>query len=265
MLRTLLGGDEDDDEEKAEREGEIEDGELNEIIARNEEELEWYTKMDEERRAREEEEWKREGNTGQLPPRLIQDSELPDLFLIDVNEPEQVKVELPTGRGARARKNIAYDDGLTEDQFLNAVDEGDLDGFIAKKEAKAARMKEAKARKAEDHQRRRAAGEEVDSDAEAFEDVPDDPLAIPDPDQDEAPIGGEKRTLGDDFAEIDEGNPQKKKKRGVKGSKKNFADVDPEMVDALEPQARANLTSILLSCYKAVEEAEVGVEGEEGY
>lgn len=42
LLRNLLGGDEDDDVEKGEREGEIEDGELNEIIARNEEELEWY-------------------------------------------------------------------------------------------------------------------------------------------------------------------------------------------------------------------------------
>lgn len=42
MLRNLLGGDDEDDLEKGEREGEIEDGELNEIIARNEEELEWY-------------------------------------------------------------------------------------------------------------------------------------------------------------------------------------------------------------------------------
>lgn len=42
LLRNLLGGDDEDDLEKGEREGEIEDGELNEIIARNEEELEWY-------------------------------------------------------------------------------------------------------------------------------------------------------------------------------------------------------------------------------
>lgn len=255
LLRNLLGGDDEDDIEKGEREGEIEDSELNEIIARNEEELEWYNQMDSERREAEEKEWRDAGNKGPVPARLIKDHELPEVLLIDVNAAEPEVVELPSGKGARSRKKVAYDDGLTEDQFLAAVDVGDLDAAIAKKEAQKQKRNEEKARRAQDHQRRRDAGEEVDSDADAFEDVPEDPLEIPDHGGEE--VIGAKRT-GD-------ASPDGQAKKKKKVSKKNFAGVDPDMVDPLDPATRAQLREVLLACFKAVEDAEVDDEEEEGY
>lgn len=220
--------------------------------------------MDADRREQEEREWREAGNKGPVPARLIKDHELPDSLLIDVNAAEPFVAELPTGKGARARKKIAYDDGLTEDQFLAAVDEGDLDAAIAKKEVQKQKRQEEKARRAADHQRRRDAGEEVDSDADAYEDVPEDPLALPDPDQDADAVvegGGEEAGKKRAGAESSPEAPLKKKK---KTGKKNFAGVDPDMVDALDPASRANLRNMLLVCFKAVEEAEVDDEEEEG-
>ena len=229
-----------------------------------------YNKMDADRREAEELEWRSAGNKGPVPARLIKDHELPEVLLQDVNAPEPEMIDFPTGKGARIRKKVAYDDGLTEDQFLTAVDVGDLDAAIAKKEAQKQKRIEEKARRAEDHQRRRDAGEEVDSDADAFEDVPEDPLALPDPDQDADHIvdqdadrnvdqnGNSAKRAG---AESPSDTHLKKKK---KVSKKNFAGVDPDMIDSLDPVSRSNLRNMLLSCFKAVEEAEVDDEEEEG-
>ena len=161
---------------------------------------------------------------------------------------------------------------MTEDQFLAAVDDGDLDAAIAKKDAQKQKRQEEKARRAADHQRRRDAGEEVDSDADAYEDVPEDPLALPDPDQDaDAVVGGGgesedaagKKRAGVEMSPDAASAPMKKKKKTT--GKKNFAGVDPDMVDALDPSSRAALRTMLLACFKAVEEAEVDDEEEEGY
>ncbi|KAG1226385.1 hypothetical protein G6F68_019753 [Rhizopus microsporus] len=48
---------------------------------------------------------------------------------------------LSLGRGQRARDSVRYDDGLTEEQWLNALEDDnvDLDELIAKKERR--RMK----------------------------------------------------------------------------------------------------------------------------
>merc|ERR1719468_369525 len=113
LLKSLFGQDEDDEEEvddetgekKVSKEGQwMDDQELNEIIARNEEELEHYNQMDAVRRAQEQKDHEDHGLPGDAPPRLMQDIELPDVFLVDVNEPSTPAVELPTGRGARVRK-----------------------------------------------------------------------------------------------------------------------------------------------------------------
>ena len=48
---------------------------------------------------------------------------------------------MPVGRGARERTRVKYDDGLTEEQWLEAVDndEDSIEAAIARKEAKIAR------------------------------------------------------------------------------------------------------------------------------
>jgi ATP-dependent helicase STH1/SNF2 len=116
LLRSLIGGDDDEEEvDKEHPEGEIDDGELNEIIARNEEELLLYTEIDNVRREKEQKEYEARGGKG-LYQRLIQEHEIPAMFLEDTSIPIVKQVEM-TGRGARQRKEIAYDDGMDEDQY----------------------------------------------------------------------------------------------------------------------------------------------------
>jgi ATP-dependent helicase STH1/SNF2 len=251
LLRSLFGAeDEDEEDKKNDREGEIDDEELNQIIARNDEELETFNRMDEERRQAEEESWRQYGGNGPCPPRLMLDSELPEVFLKNLAE-EEPKEELVFGRGARSRQQVTYDDDGAPDDLLSGVEDGDLDGFMARKQQKQAEMKARKARRAADHQRRRAAGEYVNSDEED-DDYEDDPLELPDPEPelDMPKQRGPKRS-----AEVD--GSSKKKRR----TKKNFAGVDPDMIDSLDPQSRADLTNVFLECYRAVEDAEVEIDG----
>jgi ATP-dependent helicase STH1/SNF2 len=70
-------------------------------------------------------------------PRLMAESELPEIYMSDGNpisdEPEEIK-----GRGARERTRVKYDDGLTEEQWLNAVDddEDSPEAAAARKQAR---------------------------------------------------------------------------------------------------------------------------------
>ena len=116
MLRTLLETAEAADNLEQE---EMDDDDLNMILARSDEELEIFRQMDEEREK-------------QIPygaaagkhriPRLMAENELPEIYMAEGNpisdEPEEIK-----GRGARERTRVKYDDGLTEEQWLNAVDD----------------------------------------------------------------------------------------------------------------------------------------------
>ena len=142
MLRTLL-----ETAEAAEQLGEqeeMDDDDLNDIMARSEEELTIFHKMDEERLRT------GEYGPGHPLPRLMGESELPDIYLAEDN-PVQEEVEEYAGRGARERKVTRYDDGLTEEQWLNAVDASDDDpeGAAARKDARIQKRrtnKEARAR-----------------------------------------------------------------------------------------------------------------------
>lgn len=116
MLRTLL---ETADMAESGEQEEMDDEELNMILARNEEELAIFQKLDEER--------SRDPIYGTAPgcknvPRLMTEDELPDIYLHEGN-PVEVESEVVLGRGARERTKVKYDDGLTEDQWLMAVDD----------------------------------------------------------------------------------------------------------------------------------------------
>lgn len=259
LLRSLFGAEEDEEEDlegvdeqdkKVSKEGEwMGDAELNEIIARNEEELEHYNNMDAERRALEKQQHEDYGGVGPVPHRLMQDSELPEVFLVDVNIPDEPKIELPTGRGARNRKDIQYQIP-NEEEFDEVIDDAvDVGGFLKREEARKAETKAKKERKAEDHRKRRAAGEEVDSDADAYEDVPDDPMELPDPDA----IAVDGNPTSKRTNEEDSPSTMKKKKK----AKKPFAGVDPDMPETLDLTTRQTMTAIFNACYKAVEELEV--------
>ncbi|KAJ5009827.1 Chromatin structure-remodeling complex subunit snf21 [Colletotrichum sp. SAR 10_99] len=118
MLRTLL---ETADMAETGEQDEMDDDELNMLLARNDDEIGVFQKIDEERRN---DPIYGDGPGKQAKPRLMAEDELPDIYLGDgtVIEEEQ---ETSLGRGARERTKVKYDDGLTEEQWLMAVDDDD--------------------------------------------------------------------------------------------------------------------------------------------
>jgi ATP-dependent helicase STH1/SNF2 len=131
MLRTLL---ETADMAESGEQEEMDDEELNMILARTEEEIQAFQRLDEER--------SRDPIYGTAPgtkhvSRLMTEAELPELYLSDGN-PIEEETDLLLGRGARERTKVKYDDGLTEEQWLMAVDddEDSPEAAASRKQAK---------------------------------------------------------------------------------------------------------------------------------
>jgi len=121
LLQSILRDEEDDDDE----ENEVPDDDVvNQMISRSEEEFELFQKMDIERK-------REEAELGDLSkPRLIAMSELPEFLLqsqedleaMDVDEAaEQAKIEAERGRGNRVRKEVTYQEKLSEQDWLKAI------------------------------------------------------------------------------------------------------------------------------------------------
>lgn len=131
MLRVMLETAEAADSLEQE---EMDDDDLNMILARSDAEIEIFRQMDATRSK--DPVYGINAGANRMP-RLMTEKELPEIYLSDGNpisdEPEEVK-----GRGARERKGVKYDDGLTEEQWLNAVDD-DEDSPEAAAARKAAR------------------------------------------------------------------------------------------------------------------------------
>jgi len=142
MLRIML-----ESAEAAENleQDEQDDDDLNLIMMRSEDELELFQRMDRER-----EKGDLYGPNKKLP-RLLGESELPDIYVNDDN-PVVEEIEENFGRGARERTRVKYDDGLTEEQWLEAVDndEDTIEAAIARKESKIAKRQINKAKKTGD-------------------------------------------------------------------------------------------------------------------
>ena len=93
------------------------DEEINEIIARSDEEQRLFSEMDIERERDAAAAWKAAGNRGKPPPPLIALEELPECYRTDEPfgvEDDTIEVE---GRGARKRAVVNYNDGLSDDQW----------------------------------------------------------------------------------------------------------------------------------------------------
>lgn len=136
LLRTLL-----ESAEAADQLGdqdEMDDDDLNEIMARSEDELVTFQRMDQDRLKND------LYGPGRALPRLMGESELPDIYLTEeAPAADEPPVDEYAGRGARERKVTKYDDGLTEEQWLMAVDADDdtIEDAIARKEAKIERRR----------------------------------------------------------------------------------------------------------------------------
>ena len=134
MLRMMLESAEA--AESLEQE-EMDDDDLNLIMMRNEDEFKLFQQMDRDRLAND------KYGPGKQYPRLLSEAELPEIYLSEDAPVVEEKEEVNIGRGARERTRVKYDDGLTEEQWLEAVDndEDSIEAAIARKEAKVARRK----------------------------------------------------------------------------------------------------------------------------
>jgi ATP-dependent helicase STH1/SNF2 len=127
---------------------ELDDDELNELLARGDHELEIFAKMDRDREALRRERFAIDGNKGELPPTLMAEDELPPFYRIDIGDhlASQVVNDEDQGRGRRARAEVKYSDGLTDDQWLTAMDasDDDVDAAVGRKQQAGDRKKERK-------------------------------------------------------------------------------------------------------------------------
>ncbi|KAJ5223611.1 hypothetical protein N7468_008153 [Penicillium chermesinum] len=238
LLRTLM-----ETAEAADQIGdqdEMDDDDLNEIMARSEDEIIKFQEIDRERLMTD------KYGPGKRYPRLMCEEELPDIYLQEDNPATEDVVTEVYGRGARERKSTRYDDGLSEQQFLDAM-EGLEDGnglsleeVIENNERRAAERAARKEKK-----NKRASG--------VAESSPDPSVDIDD--VDETPQ--RKRRRGPPpkrkAEEVIEENPQPKRKRGRQ----------PKIPDTLSSADRATLNSILNSVVTSLKEmeAEMPVEG----
>lgn len=128
MLRVML---ESAEAAEALEQDEMDDDDLNLIMMRSDDELVLFQQMDADRYKNQ------KYGPGKKYPRLLCEEELPDIYLTDDN-PVVEEIEVAYGRGTRERAKVKYDDGLTEEQWLEAVDnsEDDVDAAVARKQAR---------------------------------------------------------------------------------------------------------------------------------
>ena len=110
-----------DQEEDNEESGDMNDEEINVIIARDEKEVEVFRTMDIQRAREQQNAWTLSGGHGPPPARLIQLEELPDCYQNDEPfESKDVDEELE-GRGHRRRNVVSYNDGLSDDAWAMVI------------------------------------------------------------------------------------------------------------------------------------------------
>lgn len=229
FLKTLLESAEA--AEQAAEQEEMDDDDLNEIMARSEEELVLFKQMDKEREATD------PYGPGKPLPRLMGEDELPEIYMTEEN-PVQEEVEEYAGRGARVKTQVKYDDGLTEEQWLAAVDDSD-DSIGEAAARKAARIKKRRDNKAK--RERVAAG--VTSSPEPEPESSEEEEEPPPKKKGPRKSVGQKRK-GDD---IEEETPPTKRKRGRQ----------PKAIDILSPSDRSTLQKALKAVFGSIKALEV--------
>ncbi|CDR39266.1 CYFA0S03e01530g1_1 [Cyberlindnera fabianii] len=134
FLKQLL---ENEGRRNNDEDGEMDDDDLNDTLARNDAERELFSKMDLERVTAE----KIQSRRGGWKERLLTDAELPEIFTEDIDHHFEVE-DKELGR-TREKKRVYYDDGLTEEQWLMAMDDDEdtVEAAIERKRKSAERRK----------------------------------------------------------------------------------------------------------------------------
>ncbi|KAH6917669.1 SNF2-family ATP dependent chromatin remodeling factor snf21 [Coprinopsis sp. MPI-PUGE-AT-0042] len=130
FLRSILEADQEEENEEA---GDMNDEELNELLARGDHEAQIFRDMDAKRDREALEAWRAAGHKGKPPLPLMQLEELPEIYQND--EPFHVadEVEMFEGRGARKRAVVSYNDGLDDDTWAMALEDGEDPAELAER------------------------------------------------------------------------------------------------------------------------------------
>ncbi|KAI1082347.1 SNF2-family ATP dependent chromatin remodeling factor snf21 [Whalleya microplaca] len=245
MLRTLL---ETADMADSGEQEEMDDEELNMILARNDDEVVVFQQLDDERA--------RHPLYGTIPgakhiPRLMAENELPDIYLIEGNPVPEEQEEV-LGRGARERTRVKYDDGLTEEQWLMAVDD---DGDTP--EAAAARKQARKDKRETNRLKRLVTFSASGANSPSASRASTEEIETPPKKRGRKPGSkNEKRK-----AEDDDGEPPAKKRRGPQGRPRALAgsSVEPR----ISPEVRQVLQKSLRNLYDGLMGLEVDIPPED--
>jgi ATP-dependent helicase STH1/SNF2 len=137
-LKKLL--EEEKDKGNEEENDNLDDAEINEILARNDDEIDIFEQIDLERA--------REDNL-RGTPRLMIDDEVPQVFKEDMSVHLEEKEE---SSGRRVKKRVIYDDGLTEEQWLQAMDNDDdsVEAAIERKRIRIQKLRKTRERSMND-------------------------------------------------------------------------------------------------------------------
>jgi ATP-dependent helicase STH1/SNF2 len=233
MLRVMLESAEAVEELQQE---EMDDEDLNMMMMRSEEELVLFQKMDEDRLRDD------KYGPGKRYPRLLSEEELPDIYLQDDDLPEPSDlIEETFGRGARERTRVRYDDGLTEEQWLEAVDNSDdnLEDAIARKDAKV---------------QRRIANKEKKGNADEAEESARESSVSPVPKKRGRKPKAEKRKIEEVSEDVDTG-PRKRGRQSL-GLKKSTETLSPEVRKKLQ-KVLSNVVDTLMDLEEESNEEDV--------
>ncbi|KAK6950414.1 hypothetical protein Daesc_008742 [Daldinia eschscholtzii] len=245
MLRTLL---ESADLAESGEQDEMDDEELNMILARNENEVTVFQQIDEERSA---DPLYGTGPGSKRIPRLMTEDELPEIYLTEGNpvgdEPEEV-----LGRGARERTRVKYDDGLTEEQWLMAVDDDE-----DTPEAAAARKQAKKDKRETNKLKRLAALNASSANSPSASRASTEEIETPPKKRGRKPGSkNEKRK-----AEDDDGEPPAKKRRGPQGRPRASMGIGSD--SRLGPELRQVLQRSLRNLYDGLMNLEADIAPED--
>ncbi|KAI5119788.1 hypothetical protein M0805_006586 [Coniferiporia weirii] len=137
FLRSILEADQEEDNEES---GDMNDDEINEIIARHDTEIDIYKDMDIQRIRDVKNNWQLSGHHGPPPQPLVQLEELPECYRNDDFFETTTLEEEMEGRGHRRRTVVSYNDGLSDDAWALALEgEEDIQEVIEKTREKSQR------------------------------------------------------------------------------------------------------------------------------
>lgn len=111
----------------------MDDDEINELLARDDKEIDVFKDMDVKRMRDAKHNWQLAGRHGPPPQPLMQLEELPECYRNDDFFDVAPLEEEMEGRGHRRRNAVNYNDGLSDDAWARALeDDEDIDDVIAK-------------------------------------------------------------------------------------------------------------------------------------